>query len=180
MPERTVEISITKVLRLAIVIVVVVAAILLSLSWNSQQNSPVATATPTEQRDPAVVLVEEATVAFRAVDYRDPDGWLERIRPLCSDYAIDLYENQLIPLVWPVFEDQERVIMPDQIVAEDQGIIAQDGDWQVRLVSVVVNDPPSVLEEAEFDERVLIIQEDGEWKLKAFLTKQEYDQMYGR
>lgn len=180
MPERTVEISITKTLRLVIVIVVVIAATLLLLGWNSQQNTPTGTATPTEERDPAAVLAEEATIAFRAVDYRDPEGWRERIRPLCSDYAVDLFENQFMELVWPVFEEKEWVVTPEQIVVEDLGAIAQDGDWQVRLVSVVVSDPPPMLKEGVFEDHVLIIQEGGEWKFKASLTDEEYNQMYSQ
>jgi hypothetical protein len=65
------------------------------------------------------------------------------------------------------------VIQPEQVVAEDRGVVAEGPGWQVRLVAITIAD---VLAEPDaFEMRIALAREGGVWRFSSLLSQAEVD-----
>ena len=126
--------------------------------------------TPTAEMDPAAVRAEEIAVAVTAIDHRDPQGFLNRLRPLASNGAYEQLRAAFVGLAWSTFERQELLITPEQVSATDQGRVGQGELWQARRVQVVVENP-SPGQGVERNLIVQLVQQDGKWVLQDLLNE---------
>lgn len=176
MGRRTVEIPVGRpLIGLAIILVGgTLAYFLATTSHLGILRAPRLTSTPTSEpgSDPAGVA-HEVAVAINAVDYRDPDSWLAVLRPLSTDRGFLMLQSVYVPMSWSLFERDRRVIQPDQVVAEDRGVVAEGHGWQVRLVAVTIADVSA--EPDAFEMRIALAREDGAWEFTSLLSQAEVD-----
>ena len=176
MDRRSIEISLGRPL-IAVVVVLVggtlayVTATLghIAVPWTVR---PTPTSLSAPESDPADVA-RRIAIAMNAVDYRDPDGWLASLRPLSSDRGFLMLQTLYVPMSWALFERDQRVTQPDQVIAEDRGVIAEGPGWQVRLVVVTIADDE--VEPDAFEMRFALGQESDAWKFTSLLTQAEVD-----
>lgn len=163
------------IVGLTLVVVVASAVFLSARPWSTGRpdtQSRIPKDTPQDGSDPAIVA-QEITVAFNAIDYRDPDGWLNTLRPMTTDRAFETLETVYVPLVWGLFERDKRVVTRDRINADELGVLAEGSGWEARLVAVEIAGLSAQSEVAVFRMRVLLKREGGGWKLDALLSESE-------
>jgi hypothetical protein len=119
----------------------------------------------------------EAAVNFNSIDYRDKSDWLARLRTISTARGYALLEDLYVPMTWPLFEKDHRVILPSQVSAIDQGAVAQGPDWQVRGVLVSITGQDDVKGASSFPMQLLLRQEAGSWKFDSLVTDEEVKQL---
>jgi hypothetical protein len=178
-----IEISASRMLRVGVIVLALTGLGLLTKAYWQPALTGGSDSEP-EGSDSTAPITEDVARYRWAIDYLDPDGWLERFRPLATDDAIEALEQGFIPKLWPVYEEAELVIELEQISASDQGIVAADGLWEVHLVEVTFDDPPEAFAD-ELDGNsllnyILMLQTDEGLKLQAFISEAEYEFIYSQ
>ncbi len=178
MAKRTIEISVGRhLIGLAVVLVGGTLAYFLATSSRlGILRAPRSTSTPTSEpmSDPAGVA-HEVAVAINAVDYRNPDSWLASLRPFSTDRVFLMLQTVYVPMSWSLFERDRRVIQPEQVVAEDRGVVAEGPGWQVRLVAITIADVSA--EPDAFEMRIGLAREESAWKFTSLLSQAEVDSL---
>ncbi len=175
--ERTVEINIKQLIAIAVmlfgIVVVVVALAQCDSCFPLLQLAENPTPSPDETRDPVAARAEEIALAMQIVDYRDPKGWLARLRPLTTEEAYNSLKTSYVGLVWDRLEQYQVIITPGQVTAVDQGPVIDGSRWQVRKVAVHIEDPPRILKSAERTLHLQLLLDGGKWKLQNSLTEDQ-------
>jgi len=176
MGRRTVEVPVGRPL-IGLAIVLVGGSLAYFLTTSSHLGilrAPRLASTPTSEPEsvPAGVA-HEVAVAINAVDYRNLDSWLASLRPLSTDRGFLMLQSIYVPLSWSLFERDRRVIQPEQVVAEDRGVVAEGNGWQVRLVAITIADVSA--EPDAFEMRIALAREDDTWKFTSLLSQAEVD-----
>ncbi len=175
MTEKTVEISRKSLILIVLILIVIGAVIAAFLTRDSWMPAVGLGATATPERDPAAVRAEEIAVAMLAVDYRDPKGWLERMRPLATDEAYNYLKSMFVGMGWQGVENSKMIIAPEQVMATDQGVEAEGGRWQVRKVKVQIEGTDDELDAIGEDMYLQLLLDEGEWKLQEIMDENKLE-----
>jgi hypothetical protein len=125
------------------------------------------------------VLAERVARAYYTIDYRDPQAWLNQLEPYATNTAFELLRTVFAPMSFTLFEKDELIIQTQQVTAVDRGVLKQGPTWQIRLVEVHIDNHPVSMPVADLEMRLLLVMENGDWKLQATLTEAEVESFAG-
>jgi hypothetical protein len=184
-PEtRTVEISIKQIIAAVVILALIGIAVIAFVTRDTwlqifqseaaETEEVVAAGSPAAEVGPSEIA-EQAALAITAIDYRDRDVWLDRLRPLLTAEAYEQYESYM-ERMWPSLEEQQIVITPEQVSVADQGIELQAEKYQIRTVDVHIDDSPPSWGEGDYAMHLRLLHvEGGEWRLDSIIDEDELD-----
>jgi hypothetical protein len=153
------------------------AYVLSQLDAARESNPPFhATVGAPQAKSEAAAVAESFAAAFNTLDYRNPDIWLESLRPLTTDREFKMLKALYVPMSWALFERDRRVVSKDEIIVLCEALQAQGSNWQVRLVEVTTSRGSQASGSASIRMHILLARVDGAWKAASLLSEEEAEQ----
>jgi hypothetical protein len=121
----------------------------------------------------ASAVAERFAAALNTMDYREPDKWLESLRPLTTDREFMMLKGIYLPMSWDLFEREGRVVSRNRVHVADVGLQAQGQHWEIRLLEVEVTGLSQNEHSTRLRMYVLLSQEDAGWRVASVLTDKE-------
>lgn len=142
--------------------------------------------TPTDEDSAAQAAALAGAQSFYTLDYRQgQQAWLDELCRVSTQTGCVVYQNVIVPNLWPALEDGQTVTTVkanvEGKVSEQTASTRGDAPMQIWRLQIELSAPWPVQQEPEtsFLALSLVIKEDGVWKFERFLTEEEVQTFIG-